>query len=190
MTTRIFRHWIAIAVAAGIGIASVSQSHAQSTPSAGEIFKKMDAPASARIRARPKVSASEVKRDRRLRRQLPSIDIQTINFAFGSAIIPRSQRWKVGNIAGAIKRFTLRRPGETFLLEGHTDAVGSDRVNLALSRLRAKSLKRDLVRFFGVSPYALETEGYGEYDLLVPTQYPERRNRRVTIRRISEAVYR
>ncbi len=184
------RSVLALALAIGIGSAIPANSLAQSTPSAGKIYKKLSAPTSKALRSRPKVSASEVKRDRRLRRQLPSISIQTINFDFGSARISRSQRWKVGNIASAIKRFTRRRRGELFLLEGHTDAVGSDRSNLVLSRQRARSLKQQLVQYFGVRPYVLETEGYGEFDLLVPTQYPEWRNRRVTIRRISDVVYR
>ncbi len=183
-------NFLAIALAFAIGSAIPTISLAQSTPSAGKIYKKLSAPTSKTLRSRPKVSASEVKQNRQLRRQLPSISIQTINFEFGSAHIPRSQRWKVGNIASAIKRFTRRRPGELFLLEGHTDAVGSDRSNLALSRQRARSLKRQLVQYFGVRPYVLEAEGYGEFDLLVPTQYAEWRNRRVTIRRISDVVYR
>ena len=41
---------------------------------------------------------------------------------------------------------------------------------------------------FGVQAYALETVGYGEQYLLVPTQYEEWHNRRVTLRRIDEFV--
>jgi outer membrane protein OmpA-like peptidoglycan-associated protein len=42
------------------------------------------------------------------------------------------------------------------------------------------------VREFGVPRRALETVGYGEDFLLVPTQAPEWRNRRVTLRRFED----
>ena len=71
----------------------------------------------------------EFKRRPELRRAAPSIDIQSINFAFGSAEIPYSQYGKVENIATALERL-LRRPRDMqVLIEGHTDAVGSDYSN-------------------------------------------------------------
>lgn len=178
----------ALLILSMIGVPAIG--FAQSTPSADQIYKRLAAPTNKSRPTRPRVSVGALIADPLRRRQLPSIDIHTINFAFGSANIPSSERWKVGNIASAIKRFSRRRRGEVFLLEGHTDAVGSNAANLALSRRRSISLKRNLVRYFGVRPYVLETAGYGEYDLLVRTQHPEWRNRRVTIRRISDAVYR
>lgn len=45
-----------------------------------------------------------------------------------------------------------------------------------------------LVEEFGLPYRALETVGYGEEYLLVPTQNEEWRNRRVTLRRIDEFV--
>jgi len=38
---------------------------------------------------------------------------------------------------------------------------------------------------FGVPTENLTNQGYGEQDLKVPTQGPERANRRVTVRRIT-----
>jgi outer membrane protein OmpA-like peptidoglycan-associated protein len=87
-----------------------------------------------------------------------------------------------------MERILRRDPGAAFLIEGHTDAVGSDQSNLALSDARAASLKRTLVREFGIPRRALETVGYGEQYLLVPTQYENWRNRRVTLRRIDAFV--
>ncbi len=116
----------------------------------------------------------------------PSIDIQSINFAFGSAEIPRSQYRKVENIADALDGLLERRPRAKVLIEGHTDAVGSAASNLALSERRAESLKWTLVREFGIPRRALETVGYGEEFLLVPTQNENWRNRRVTLRRFDD----
>ena len=81
-----------------------------------------------------------------------------------------------------------RNPDEEFLLEGHTDAVGTRAANQSLSQARAGQLKRDLVRYFGVPGYNLDTVGYGEDYLLVPTQNENWRNRRVTIRRVTDVI--
>ncbi|TGV73664.1 OmpA family protein, partial [Mesorhizobium sp. M00.F.Ca.ET.158.01.1.1] len=45
-----------------------------------------------------------------------------------------------------------------------------------------------LVREFGVPGYALETVGYGEEFLLVPTQSENWQNRRVTLRRFDDFI--
>lgn len=50
-----------------------------------------------------------------------SIDIQSINFAFGSAAISISQYDKIENIADALQRILRRNPGAHVLIEGHTD---------------------------------------------------------------------
>ena len=55
-------------------------------------------------------------------------------------------------------------------------------------RTARAQLKRDLVRYFGVPGYNLDTVGYGEDFLLVPTQNENWRNRRVTIRRVTDVV--
>ena len=78
-----------------------------------------------------------------------------------------------------------RNPAEVFLIEGHTDAVGSDIDNLSLSDRRAQSLAAILTRDFQVPPENLTTQGYGEQYLKVNTQGPSRENRRVTVRRIT-----
>lgn len=49
-------------------------------------------------------------------------------------------------------------------------------------------MKRVLVEEFFIPYRALETVGYGEDYLLIPTQQEEWRNRRVTLRRIDEFV--
>lgn len=161
-------------------------SHAQSTPSAGAIERSLSAPARGQTPTR-RVSPKLFKQQRELRRLAPSIDIQSINFAFGSARIPRDQYWKVGRIANAMINILRRNPDELFLIEGHTDAVGSYRSNLVLSERRAKSLARQLRRM-GVRGRSLDTIGYGEEDLLVQTQAANWRNRRVTLRRITDFV--
>jgi outer membrane protein OmpA-like peptidoglycan-associated protein len=155
-------------------------------PSSAQIERRLDAPAERRIRPNQRVTVREFKRRPDLRRAAPSIDIQSINFAFGSADVPDSQYGKVETIATALERLLRRRPGTKVLIEGHTDAVGSAASNQILSEDRAESLRRVLVREFGIPRRALETVGYGEEFLLVPTQNENWRNRRVTLRRIDD----
>jgi len=141
-----------------------------------------------RVRPEDRVTIQEFRRRPELRRAAPSIDIQAINFEFASAEIPRSEFRKVREIATALDQLSRRRRGARFLIEGHTDAVGSRESNQILSERRAASLKRVLVREFGVPARLLETVGYGEDFLLVNTPNESWRNRRVTIRRIDEFV--
>jgi outer membrane protein OmpA-like peptidoglycan-associated protein len=182
MLTR--RSFAALALAA---LAFPSLAAAQSaTPSASQIERQLEVAPRMKIRPDQRVTVREFKRRPDLRRMAPSIDIQSINFAFGSSEIPRSQYGKVENIADALDRLLSRRPGTRVLIEGHTDAVGSQSANLLLSEDRAASLKRTLVRDFGIPRRALETVGYGEDFLLVPTQNENWRNRRVTLRRFDD----
>jgi outer membrane protein OmpA-like peptidoglycan-associated protein len=165
-------------------------SFAEDAPSAGQILRKLEAAPQMDIAPEDKMSIRQLKRRPDMRRIAPSIDIQGINFEFGSAAIPRSERRKVENIAIAVNTLIDRNPEEVILIEGHTDAVGSRRSNQSLSQARALSLKRDLGRYFGVPSYNIETVGYGEDFLLVPTQEENWRNRRVTIRVVTELINR
>ena len=176
---------IALFVAALVGFPSLAGAQSE-MPSSAQIERQLEAPTQQRVRPDQRVTVPEFKRRPELRRAAPSIDIQAINFAFGSAEIPRSQYRKVEQIADAVSRLVRRRPGTKILIEGHTDAVGSAASNLLLSERRAESLRRVLVQEFGIPWRALETVGYGEEYLLVSTPYENWRNRRVTLRRIDD----
>ncbi|CAI2934862.1 OmpA family protein [Aminobacter niigataensis] len=176
------RRTLAAALIAVLAAPSFAAAQA-TTPSASQIERQLQAAPTTKLRPNQRVTVREFKRRPDLRRMAPSIDIQSINFAFGSAEVPYSQYGKVENIANALERILRRDPGARVLIEGHTDAVGSFASNQALSERRAASLKQTLVREFGIPRYALETVGYGEEFLLVPTQNENWRNRRVTLRR-------
>ncbi|KPF41861.1 flagellar motor protein MotB [Rhizobium sp. AAP43] len=161
---------------------------AQEAPSEEMILRRLDAAPQRQVAPQNRVTINEFKRRPELRRAAPSIDIQAINFATGSAEIPRSEYRKVRQIAGAMERILRRRRAVRFLIEGHTDAVGSAYSNQILSDRRAASLKQVLVREFGLPARVLDTVGYGEDYLLVPAERDEWRNRRVTLRRIDDFV--
>ena len=85
----------------------------------------------------------------------------------------------------AMEDVIAENPDEVYLVEGHTDAVGSDYDNLILSDRRAEAVAVALSQNFDIPPENLVTEGYGEQFLKVPTEGPSRENRRVTVRRIT-----
>lgn len=167
-----------------------ASAHAQAVPSAAQIEKSLSAAPARRVRREDRVDRSELRRRHDLREIMPSIDIQAINFEFGSHRIPRGEWYKVEEIAIALRRMSRHGRFELVLIEGHTDAVGSRYANQLLSERRARSLRDVLVRHFGVDPYMLETVGYGEDYLLVPTPNANWRNRRVTLRRVTDVVIR
>ena len=52
--------------------------------------------------------------------------------------------------------------GSTFVVAGHTDAVGSEPYNQELSERRADTIKRFLTEKYGIDGADLVTVGYGE----------------------------
>ena len=130
-------------------------------------------------------SLEEVRQNARLRDKVRRIDIDTVTFDFGQATVPDDQVGQLDGIGRALAAVIANDPGQVFLIEGHTDAVGSDLANLALSDLRAESVAEILTTYFQIPPENLITQGYGEAYLKIPTLSPERENRRVTVRNIS-----
>ncbi|MDR3465160.1 MAG: OmpA family protein [Xanthobacteraceae bacterium] len=130
-------------------------------------------------------SLDEIRYSPAVRQRMPSIDLDTITFDVGSADISPDQAAKLQVIADGLNRAISRNPREVFLIEGHTDATGNDVDNLSLSDRRAESTASLLTQQFQVPAENLTTQGYGDQYLKIPTDGPERRNRRVTIRRIT-----
>jgi outer membrane protein OmpA-like peptidoglycan-associated protein len=120
-----------------------------------------------------------------LRARMPRVDIDTVNFETGSWEIAPDQADRLAFVAKGIMRAIQRNPREMFLVEGYTDAVGNDVDNLSLSDHRAESVAVMLTNQFGVPAENLTTQGYGKQFLKVPTEGPERANRRVAVRRIT-----
>jgi outer membrane protein OmpA-like peptidoglycan-associated protein len=127
----------------------------------------------------------EIRYSLPLRERMPRVDLDTVTFDTGSWEVAPDQVERLAVIADGINRAIAANPSEVFLIEGHTDAVGSDIDNLSLSDRRAESVALVLSQQFGVPPENLTTQGYGAHYLKVPTPGPERANRRVTVRRIT-----
>ncbi|MGQ0455486.1 MAG: OmpA family protein [Hyphomicrobium sp.] len=127
----------------------------------------------------------EIRATAHLRERMRRVDLDDITFEFGAWDIDPSQYRKLDRLARAIKRVLRRDPDEVFMIEGHTDAVGSRVDNLTLSDRRAETIAYILTREFDVPFESLVTQGYGEEYLKIPTLAPERLNRRVAAIRLT-----
>ncbi|WP_127142617.1 OmpA family protein [Pelagibacterium montanilacus] len=152
----------------------------------GQVAQFLDQPPVERIQRY--YTVEEVKRSSRVRDMVRRLEIGDLTFATASANIAPDQVNALSEVANAMLDLLQQNPAETFLIEGHTDAVGDEFYNLNLSNERAESVAYALTRVYGIPAENLATQGYGERYLKVNTSIAERVNRRVTIRRITPLV--
>nr|HQU74755.1 OmpA family protein [Calditrichia bacterium] len=86
------------------------------------------------------------------------ISLHGLVFPVGQATIEDQYKPLLESLAVSIKEF----PGTEVVLEGHTDAVGSDELNLKLSKERATVVKDYLVSNFDIDPERIVAAGFGE----------------------------
>lgn len=84
--------------------------------------------------------------------ELPNVQFKTDSDELLPGSIPDIQK---------LGEFLARNDSVTAIIQGHTDDVGDDQHNMALSLARAESVKEELVRM-GIDPNRIKTEGYGE----------------------------
>ena len=147
------------------------------------IYETLTAPPVERIERA--YTLDEIRYSPAVRARMPSIDLNTVNFATGSWELAPEEIDKLGPIADAMKRAIEQNPQTVFLIEGHTDKVGSEEDNLSLSDRRAESVAVALTEQFEVFPENLTTQGYGEQQPIEQTDGPSEVNRRVTVRNIT-----
>lgn len=102
-----------------------------------------------------------------------------IKFDFDSDVITRDSRPYIDELGKMLSREDL--VNETVVIEGHTDARGSEKYNLLLSMRRAQSIKRYLFKEYGIDRKRLLVSGKGEYSLLARENPFASVNRRVEI---------
>jgi outer membrane protein OmpA-like peptidoglycan-associated protein len=151
-----------------------------------DIYAVLTAPPVERIDRR--YTLDQVRYSAPLRERMPRVDLDTVTFDSGSWQIAPDQIDRMTVIADGLKQAIDGNPREVFLIEGHTDAVGSDVDNLSLSDRRAESVAVALTERFAVPAENLTTQGYGEQYPKVNTQAAERANRRVAVRRITPLI--
>lgn len=81
-----------------------------------------------------------------------------VNFEFNeSALLPEAEA-TLDVVGETVQKY----PDLRFRIDGHTDAVGPEAYNQALSARRAEAVKRYLVDNLGIAEERLETRGFGE----------------------------
>ena len=100
-----------------------------------------------------------------------------IQFEFGSDRLTEFSKRVLDVFAAAIQSPALK--ALSFVVEGHTDGVGSDQYNLNLSRKRAITVARYLADVRGVDRARLSARGKGKRELVNPTNPAAAENRRV-----------
>jgi len=105
-----------------------------------------------------------------------AVRLNNIFFEFGKYKLTRSSRAELDRLVQFLKVHSELE----IVIEGHTDNIGTEDDNMALSKNRAMAVKRYLVGK-GIDPGRLEAEGYGENIPVAPNRTPEGRaeNRRV-----------
>src|SRR3954462_11259062 len=132
------------------------------------------------LRNRPTRSLSIDERQQiaNVAQERPRIDLE-IKFDYNSANIAKTALGDMDNLGKALTDPSLK--GATFVLAGHTDAVGSEEYNQDLSGRRADSVKRYLTEKFSLAPDRLVTAGYGKTRLKNKDNPKAPENRRVEV---------
>lgn len=107
------------------------------------------------------------------------ISLTGINFGVGRSSIASASEPLLQKVQSAIARF----PTAPLVIEGHTDANGTESANLLLSQDRADAVKEYLIRNAGVNPEKVSSVGYGESRPVASNETNEgrARNRRIDL---------
>ena len=106
------------------------------------------------------------------------VTLGDVLFEFNKAELLATAQPRIDKLADFLRQF----PEKRLLIEGYTDAIGSERYNLELSQRRAEAVKAALVRR-GIEPARMVAEGYGKSYPVADNKDPGGRqmNRRVEV---------
>jgi outer membrane protein OmpA-like peptidoglycan-associated protein len=108
----------------------------------------------------------------------PRIDLE-IQFDYNSADIAKGSVQSVQELGKALSDASLK--GSTFVVAGHTDAIGGEAYNQDLSERRADTIKKYLTEKYGIAGANLVTVGYGKTRPKDPNAPLDPINRRVQV---------
>ncbi len=81
-----------------------------------------------------------------------------VNFDFDQAIVKDEYQDEIEEFADFLREYNNTRA----TIEGHTDSVGTDEYNQALSERRANAVRNELIMRYGISASRLTAVGFGE----------------------------
>jgi OOP family OmpA-OmpF porin len=107
-----------------------------------------------------------------------------VNFDFNKSVVRKADDAELQKAVEFVKKY----PGYQVSIEGHTDSIGTDKYNQALSERRAAAVKAYLVKQGVVDNQKITSVGYGESKPIADNKTDKGRfeNRRVEILILSE----
>ena len=138
--------------------------------------------AEARIREQfTQIETLFARDEARVSRERNNIIIRLVGLTFesGRATVGGQYRSLLTKVRAAVAVF----PRSQVIVEGHTDAYGSDGANLLLSRSRAEAVSQYLNTELNIASYRISAVGYGETRPIANNETPQgrARNRRIDI---------
>lgn len=118
--------------------------------------------------------------------KVATVDIPPVYYDFGKAAVKKESIAVLDEVVSVLKQF----PDYYLIIDAHTDSVGSEDLNLKLSRDRAESVKTYLLSR-KIDANRLIARGWGEYKLLITeekTEEDKARNRRTEFILTREAI--
>ena len=131
-----------------------------------------------RNRSTRSLSTGEREQIAELAATKPKIDLE-IQFDYNSADIAKTSVPSVQALGKALSNASLK--DSTFVVAGHTDAVGGEAYNQDLSERRADTIKKYLTEKYGLNGANLVTVGYGKTKPKDPNAPMDPVNRRVQV---------
>ncbi|MEE8237695.1 MAG: OmpA family protein [Gammaproteobacteria bacterium] len=117
----------------------------------------------------------------RVSRERNNIILRLVGLTFesGQSTVGSQYRSLLSKVRAAVAVF----PRSQVIVEGHTDAYGSDGANLVLSRTRAEAVGQYLNTELNIASYRISAVGYGETRPIANNETPQgrTRNRRIDI---------
>ena len=107
------------------------------------------------------------------------IRLKGLNFDIGKSEIKPTHFGLLTKIQRAINTF----PNSKITIEGHTDSMGSDELNMNLSQERADAVLSYLLANMDIEPLRMEAKGYGETNPIANNETAQGRtlNRRIDV---------
>ena len=107
-----------------------------------------------------------------------------VNFDFDKSVVRKADSAELQKAVDFVKKY----PGYQVSIEGHTDSIGTDKYNQALSERRAAAVKAYLLKQGVVDSQKIKSVGYGESRPIASNKTKEGRfeNRRVEVLILSE----
>jgi len=137
------------------------------------------AAAEAKAKEEAEKAAAEAKAKEAESKLMKAFSLTHVAFRTGSANLTLGSKERLDMVVSTMKNYE----GYSYKIQGHTDSVGDESANLALSGKRAEAVKRYLVSQ-GIDEYILSAEGFGSSYPIASneTKAGREKNRRVVFK--------